>query len=98
MGDTIKPLLLSSVTVFLIGFFKGGRTSRVGARGRGGAGYSHAIQRWIDEAARDPAKAVSAVTVIIEGDPSATVVPQIAAQGGNLRYRWNRLHEVSIPA
>ena len=82
----------------LIGFFSAGTTSTVAAPGSGGAGYSHAIQRWIDEAARDPAKAVSAVTVIIEGDPSATVVPQIAAQGGNLRYRWNRLHEVSIPA
>src|SRR3989344_475083 len=82
----------------LIGFFSAGTTSTVAAPGSGGAGYSHAIQRWIDDAARDTAKAVSAVTVIIEGDPSATVVPQIAAQGGKLRYRWNRLHEVSIPA
>ncbi|WP_372521446.1 S8 family serine peptidase [Sulfuricaulis sp.] len=66
----------------------------------GGAGYSHEIQQWIDEASRNPAKAVSAVTVIIEADPGTTTTVSSLANthGGKLRYRWNRLHEVSIPA
>jgi hypothetical protein len=63
-----------------------------------GAASSHEIQQWIDEAARDPAKAASAVTVIVEADPSTTITAQVDAHGGKLRYRWNRLHEVSIPA
>jgi subtilisin family serine protease len=63
-----------------------------------GAGHPHEIQQWIDEAGRDPAKAVSAVTVILEADPSTAITSQVNAHGGKLRYRWNRLHEVSIPA
>jgi subtilisin family serine protease len=63
-----------------------------------GAGYPHEIQQWIDEAGRDPAKAASAVTVILEADPSTTITSLVNAHGGKLRYRWNRLHEVSIPA
>jgi hypothetical protein len=63
-----------------------------------GAGYSHEIQQWIDEASQNPVMAASTVTVIVETDPGATVSSLIGAQGGRLRYRWNRLHEVSIPA
>lgn len=64
----------------------------------GGAGYSHEIQMRIDDASRDPTAAASAVTVIVETDPGATISTLIGAQGGKLRYRWGRLHEVSIPA
>jgi hypothetical protein len=64
----------------------------------GGAGYSHAIQQKIDDAGRDSVKAASAITVIVEADSLAAVVSQIAARGGTLRYRWNRFHEISIPA
>ena len=64
----------------------------------GGAGYSHEIQQWMDEAGRDPVKAASAVTVIVEADPDATVSSLIGTHNGKLRYRWGRLHEVSIPA
>ncbi|MHB1140916.1 MAG: S8 family serine peptidase [Sulfuricaulis sp.] len=64
----------------------------------GGAGYSRAIQQRIDTAGRDPAKAASAVTVIVETDPVAAASSVIGTHGGKLRYRWNRLHEVSIPA
>lgn len=63
-----------------------------------GAGYSHAVQQRIDEAGRDPAKAAAAVTVIVEADSLAAQAPRISALGGTLRYRWKRLHEVSIPA
>ncbi len=63
-----------------------------------GAAYSHEIQQWIDAAGRDPARAASVVTVIVEADSAATVTQQINAHGGRLRHRWNRLHEVSIPA
>jgi subtilisin family serine protease len=63
-----------------------------------GAGYSHEIQQWIDEASHNPVMAASTVTVIVETDPGARVSSLIGVQGGKLRYRWNRLHEVSIPA
>jgi hypothetical protein len=63
-----------------------------------GAEYPHAIQQWIDEADRDPVKAASSVTVIVEADPGTAVLSLAGANGGKLRYRWNRLHEVSIPA
>ena len=36
--------------------------------------------------------------MIVEADSLAAVAPQIAARGGKQRYRWNRLHEISIPA
>ena len=63
-----------------------------------GAGYSHEVQHWIDEANRNPAAAASPVTVIIETAPDAAVSSVIAAHGGKLRYRWKGAHEVSIPA
>ncbi len=63
-----------------------------------GAGYTHEIQRWIDDAGRDPAVAASVVTVIVEADPGATVSSLIVTHNGKLRYRWDRRHEVSIPA
>ena len=63
----------------------------------GGAGYPHEIQQRIDEASRDPVKAASAITVIIETDPGATITSLIGSHGGKLRYRWGRAHEVSIP-
>lgn len=63
-----------------------------------GAEYAYAIQQRIDDAARDPVAAASAVTVIVEADPSTSVTSLIGAHGGNLRYRWGRSHEVSIPA
>lgn len=63
-----------------------------------GAGYTHEIQRWIDDAGRDPRAAASTVTVIVEADPTTTVSSLIGAHGGKLRYRRGRLHEVSIPA
>lgn len=64
----------------------------------GGAGYSHEIQQWIDEAGRNPVAAAATVTVIVEANPSATVSSLIGTEGGKLRYRWGRLHEVAIPA
>src|SRR3989344_3187401 len=64
----------------------------------GGAEYAHEVQKWIDDADRDPAVAASAVTVIVEADPGTAVTSQIGAHGGKLRYRWGRSHEVSIPA
>jgi len=64
----------------------------------GGAEFPHEIQKWIDEAGRDPSKAAAAVTVILEADPSASITSQVNVHGGKLRYRWGRLHEVSIPA
>lgn len=64
----------------------------------GGAEYAHEVQKWIDDADRDPVVAASAVTVIVEADPSTTVTSQVNVHGGKLRYRWGRLHEVSIPA
>lgn len=63
-----------------------------------GAGYPHEIQQKIDEAGRNPVVAAAAVTVIVEADPSTTVASLIGANSGKLRYRWSRLHEVSIPA
>ncbi len=63
-----------------------------------GAGYSHEIQRWIDDAGRDPSIAASPVTVIVEADPGTATSSLIGAHGGKLRYRWDRRHEVSIPA
>lgn len=62
--------------------------------------YPHEIQQWIDEAGRDPRRAASAVTVIVEADPtvSTTVSSHAKTHSGKLRYRWNRLHEVSLPA
>jgi len=73
-------------------------TVAVAAPVSGGAGYSHAIQQRIDDAGRDSVKAASAITVIVEADSLAAVASQIAARGGTQRYRWNRLHEISIPA
>lgn len=64
----------------------------------GGAGYPDNVQQWIDGARREPVKAASAVTVIVEADPSATISSLIGSHNGKLRYRWGRLHEVSIPA
>jgi len=64
----------------------------------GGAGYSHEIQQWMDDARHDPAVASSSITVIVETDPGAAIASLIGAQGGKLRYRWGRAHEVSIPA
>lgn len=64
----------------------------------GGARYSHEIQQWIDEAGRNPAAAAAPVTVIVEAGPSATISSLIGTEGGKLRYRWGRLHEVAIPA
>lgn len=63
----------------------------------GGAGYSHAIQQRMDQARQSPAGAAAVVTVIVESDSSGEIATRVAAQGGTLRYRWNRLHEVSIP-
>lgn len=79
-------------------FLLAGAALLAAAPANSGAGFSHEIQQWIDEAARDPAKAASAVTVIVEADPGAPVTSQVNAHGGKLRYRWDRLHEVSIPA
>ena len=63
-----------------------------------GAGYSHEIQHWMDEAVRNPAAAASPVTVIVETTPDAAISSLIAAHGGKLRYRWKGAHEISIPA
>jgi hypothetical protein len=76
----------------------GAMQEAVAASGNNGSGYSHAIQRWVDDAGRDPAKAASTITVIVETEPVAAAAAQIAARGGKLRHRWGRLHEVSIPA
>lgn len=63
-----------------------------------GAGFPDEIQRWMDEAGRNPVAAAATVTVIVETDPAAAVTSVITAHGGKLRYRWGRRHEVSIPA
>jgi hypothetical protein len=62
-----------------------------------GARYSHEIQQRVERAAREPATA-ALVTVIVEAEPVSTVSSLISKHGGALRHRWNRLHEVSIPA
>ncbi len=79
-------------------FLLAGAALLAAAPANGGAGYSHEIQQRIDDANHDPAAAASAVTVIVETDPGATISTLIGAQGGKLRYRRGRLHEVSIPA
>jgi hypothetical protein len=79
-------------------FLLAGGTLPVAAPVNGGAGYSQKIQQWIDDAIRDPTKAVSTVTVIVDADPGATVSSVVGTHQGKLRYRWGRLHEVSIPA
>lgn len=82
----------------LIGTLAAWATVAVAAPVSGGAGYSHAIQQRIDDAGRDPIKAAAAITVIVEADSLAALAPRIAGRGGTPRYRWNRLHEISIPA
>ncbi len=59
---------------------------------------SHETQQRMERAGREPAAAASPVTVIVEVDPEATSPALIAQYGGALRHRWNRLHEVSLPA
>ena len=52
----------------------------------GGAGYPYEIQRLVDEAGRDPLKAASVITVIIEAEPATTAVSSLAnTHGGKLR-------------
>jgi hypothetical protein len=63
-----------------------------------GAGYSHEIQQRMDRAGRDSAVAAAPLTVVVEADPGTTVSSLIGSYGGKLRYRWNRFHEISIPA
>lgn len=75
----------------------GGHSSAI-ASPAGGAEPTHDIQRWIEEAGRDPAFAASHVVVIVEADAAASLPAHIRGQGGAIRYRWDRLHEVSIPA
>lgn len=58
---------------------------------------SHEIQQRVEHAGRVPAVAAAPVTVIVEVD-SGTSVASLIAQHGALRHRWNRLHEVSLPA
>lgn len=60
--------------------------------------YAHEIQRLLDDVDRKQLAADANVTVIVETDPGKSAQSQIASQGGRLRYRWNRLHEVSLPA
>ncbi|MCR4347283.1 MAG: S8 family serine peptidase [Sulfuricaulis sp.] len=59
---------------------------------------SHEIQQRAERAGHEPAAAAPLVTVIVEADPEATSPALIARHGGALRHRWNRLHEVSLPA
>lgn len=59
---------------------------------------SHEIQQRMERAGRESAVAVSSVTVVVEADPEASIPSLIAQHGGALRHRWNRLHEVSLPA
>lgn len=59
---------------------------------------SREIQQRMERAGREPAMAASSVTVIVEVDPGASIPSLIAQHGGALRHRWNRLHEVSLPA
>jgi hypothetical protein len=63
-----------------------------------GAQYSHEIQQRMDRAGRDSVLAAASLTVIVEADPGSILSSLITGQGGALRYRWGRLHEVSIPA
>lgn len=87
-----------AITLCLAAWFLLAGNALFAAAPLGGAGYTHEIQRWIDDAGRDPRVAGSAVTVIIEADPTTTVSSLIGAHGGKLRYRRDRLHEVAIPA
>lgn len=59
---------------------------------------SHEIQQRMEHAGRVPAAAASLVTVIVDADSGTSIPSLIAQHGGALRHRWNRLHEVSIPA
>ncbi len=56
---------------------------------------SHGLQQRMAQAEHAPAVPVLA---IIEADPETSLSPLIAKHGGVLRHRWNRLHEVSLPA
>ncbi len=78
-------------------FLLAGGTLPAAAPANGGAGHTHQIRNWIDEAGRNPAVAASEVTVIVETDPGVAVSSLVSAHGGKLRYRRGRLHEVSIP-
>jgi len=86
------------VFCFVAWFLLAGTEIRAAPPAVSGAGYSHEIQKWIDKAGRDPSTATSAVTIIVDAKPDAAVNSLIGVHGGKLRYRWGRLHEVSIPA
>lgn len=60
--------------------------------------HTHQIQQRMEEASRHATVATSEVTVILEAEPSAAISSLIRTQGGKLRYRAKRLHEISIPA
>ncbi|BAV33874.1 peptidase S8/S53 [Sulfuricaulis limicola] len=60
--------------------------------------YSHEIRLKMELAGREPGAAAAPVTVIVEAGPETPISSLIAKQGGALRHRWNRLHEVSVPA
>jgi hypothetical protein len=69
-----------------------------GAFAAPGARSSHEVQQQAERAGREPAFAATSVTVIVEADPGTAISSLIASRNGALRHRWNRLHEVSIPA
>lgn len=62
----------------------------------GGGRHSQDIQELIDRAARVPAFAQQSVTVIIEAGPEDDLGAPVVAEGGKIRYRVGKYHEVSI--
>ena len=61
-----------------------------------GAMRSQEIQQWQDRANREASLAGTAVTVIVEAKPDATISTLIKSSGGSLRFRKGRWHEVVI--
>lgn len=69
-----------------------------GAFAAPGARHSHEVQQHVERAGHESMFATTPVTVIVEVDPDASISTLVGSQGGKLRYRSDRLHEVSIPA
>jgi hypothetical protein len=62
-----------------------------------GAARSHAIQRLLEQVAQQPATQTAPVTILLEADPGTVDTSMLGSHGAILRYRHNRLHEISIP-
>lgn len=62
-----------------------------------GAPRSDEVRQYIERVARDPVIAEAPVTLILESDPARLPNEVLAAHGTRVRYRFGRLHEISLP-